>query len=129
MRLALSGASSRLAPGDLFVYLDTGPGGTTQPFIPVALPVTGATVTLPETLQADVLIWVQTAEQATVLRWDSGAAGGGAWSGATPLPAGQFHFYGGRPGGQLDLSLPFELLGLTPASPLGLIVLRGARAG
>ena len=120
LRLALSGASSRLAPGDLFVYLDTGPGGTTQPFIPVALPVTGAAVTLPDTLQADVLIWVKSADEATVLRWD---AGGGGWTGATPLPRRHLQFYGGPPGGQVDLALPFELLGLTPGSPLGLIVL------
>ena len=116
LRLAWSGASWHLGDGDLFVYLDTGPGGTTQPFIPVALPVADATVTLPATLQADVLIWVQTADQATLLRWD-----GSAWSGATPLTARQFHFDAGRLGGQLDMVLPFELLGLTPASSLGLI--------
>ena len=73
-------------------------------------------MTLPATLQADVLIWVQTADQATLLRWD-----GSAWSGATPLTAHQFHFDAGQLGGQIDMVLPFELLGLTPASSLGLI--------
>ena len=121
MRLAFTGATGHLTGGDLFVYLDTGPGGTTQPYIPLELPLLGATVTLPAGLQADVLIWAPTADQATLLRWDGAAAGGGAWSGATPLTTQQFHFDAGRFGGQVDMVLPFELLGVTPASSLGLI--------
>jgi uncharacterized repeat protein (TIGR01451 family) len=116
LRLAWTGARWHVGNGDLFAYLDTKPGGTTQLYIPVALPVLGEAVALPATLQADVMIWLQTADQATVLRWD-----GSAWTDPTPLTAEQLHFDGGRLGGQIDMVLPFELLGVTPNSSLGLI--------
>ena len=46
---------------------------------------------------------------------------GSAWTDPTPLTAEQRHFDGGRLGGQIDMVLPFELLGVTPNSSLGLI--------
>ena len=116
VRLAWSGASWHIGNGDLFVYLDTGPGGTKQLYIPIELPVIGAEVGLPATMEADAVLWVQTPEQATLLRWD-----GGAWTDAELLTADQLHFGAGQFGAQLDMYLPFDLLGLSPESSLGLI--------
>ena len=103
--------------GDLFVYLDTGPGGTQQVFTPYATPENGTVITLPEGLGADYLVWVRSSSQATLLAWN------GAWSEVRSLGAGEFRFDGSRRAGQTDLYLPFELLGLSPASSLGLLAL------
>ena len=102
--------------GDLFIYLDTGPGGTTSTFTPESAAITGTTVTLPPDVLADALIWVRDASTAVLLRWD-----GSAWSGSTPLTDAQFRFDGGRNGGQTDLYLPFELLGIPAGASLGLL--------
>ena len=58
LRLAWAGANWSV-DGDLFLYLDTGPGGTTSTFSPYPVAAGGTTVVLPDDLQADVLIWVQ----------------------------------------------------------------------
>ena len=103
--------------GDLFVYLDTGPGGTQQVFTPYATPENGTVISLPEGLGADYLVWARSSSQATLLAWN------GAWSEVKALGADEFRFDGSRRAGQTDLYLPFELLGLSPASSLGLLAL------
>ena len=56
--------------GDLFLYLDTGPGGTNSTFTPYPVAVTGTLATLPTEMQADAMIWVQDAGTASLLRWN-----------------------------------------------------------
>jgi hypothetical protein len=116
LRLAWTGANWS-GDGDLFIYLDTGPGGTTGTFTPESVAITGTTVVLPSDMQADALIWVPDSQTATLLRWN-----GSAWSAndnAIYLDDAQFRFDGGRNGGQTDLYLPFERLGRRPAGPAG----------
>ena len=102
--------------GDLFLYLDTGPGGTNGTFTPYPVAVTGTLVTLPPEIQADALIWVQDASTASLLRWH-----GTDWTVERQLAGEQFRFNGGRNGDQTDLYLPFELLGLNAGGPLGVL--------
>ena len=116
LRLAWTGANWN-GMGDLFVYLDTGPGGTRQIFTPYATPENGTTISLPEGLNADHLVWVRSSAEATLLAWNGG------WSEVKALDAGEFRFDASRRDGQTDLYLPFELLGLSPASSLGLLAL------
>jgi uncharacterized repeat protein (TIGR01451 family) len=113
LRLAWTGANWS-GDGDLFIYLDTGPGGTNSTFTPYPVGEAGTTVVLPPDLQADVLIWVQDPRTASLLRWD-----GNGWAVGSQLTAEQFRFDGARDGGQTDLYLPFELLGLNAGDPLG----------
>jgi uncharacterized repeat protein (TIGR01451 family) len=113
LRLAWAGANWS-DDGDLFIYLDTGPGGTNSTFTPHPVAAGGTTVVLPDDLQADVLIWVQDARTAGLLRWN-----GSDWAVDSLLTAEQFRFDGALNGGQTDLYLPFELLGLKSGDPLG----------
>ena len=69
LRLAWTGANWS-DDGDLFIYLDTGPGGTNSTFTPYPVAASGTTVILPDDLQADALIWVQDASTASLLRWN-----------------------------------------------------------
>lgn len=118
LRLAWTGANWN-TDGDLFIYLDTGAGGTDSVFTPHPPAATGALASLPAGMGADNLIWVQDGRTATLLRWD---AGSGAWVVAAPLSAEQYRFDLSRRGGQTDFYLPFELLGLSgPAAALGLL--------
>ena len=60
--------------GDLFVYLDTGPGGTTASSTRPGR--RGGAVQLSnEAMQADTLVWVQDAHTAALLHWDGSAWG------------------------------------------------------
>ena len=102
--------------GDLFLYLDTGPGGTNGTFTPYPVAVTGTLVTLPPEIQADALIWVQDASTASLLRWH-----GTDWAVERQLAGEHFRSNGGRNGDQTDLYLPFELLGLNAGGPLGVL--------
>ncbi len=115
LRLAWTGADWS-GGGDLFLYLDTVPGGTSTTFTPYTVPVSDTLVTLPPALQADVLIWVQDSSTAGLLRWDESA-----WITDTLLSPDQYRFDGGRNGGQTDLVLPFGLLGTTQGASLGLL--------
>jgi hypothetical protein len=69
---------------------------------------------------ADYLVWVRSSEQASLLRWQDGTSGS-AWQTVMPLTADQFRFDPSHLGGQTDLYLPFELLGLTPSSSLSVL--------
>ena len=120
LRLAWTGANWN-GDGDLFIYLDTGAGGTNSTFTPDSVAATGTTVTLPPDMLADALIWVRDASTAVLLRWDGNAWAPGDGEGSTPLTDAQFRFDGGRNGGQTDLYLPFELLGIPAGASLGLL--------
>jgi sugar lactone lactonase YvrE len=107
--------------GDLFIYFDTGSGGATTLFNPYTAT---ATIQLPPGLTANALIWVEDTTTASLYTWN-----GSAWSLASTLTTAQFRF---TPALQLpdhlipdylitDLSLPFSLLSLTPASSLRLL--------
>ncbi len=115
LRLAWTGAFWG-ADSDLFIYLDTVPGGTDQVFTPAPVAVTGTVASLPAGLGADTLVWVQDAHTASLLRWD-----GSAWANAAPLSAAQYRFDATMGDAQTDLYLPFDLLGMTPGAPLGLL--------
>jgi Concanavalin A-like lectin/glucanases superfamily/Bacterial TSP3 repeat/Bacterial Ig-like domain len=115
LRLAWTGANWS-DDGDLFVYLDTGPGGTNSTLSPYTVGSGGTTVILPAGLLADVLIWVHDPGAASLLRWNDSE-----WAVDRQLTAEQFRFDGALRGGQTDLYLPFELLGLSPGDPLGLL--------
>ncbi|MGD8463961.1 MAG: hypothetical protein PVI09_08840 [Anaerolineae bacterium] len=114
LRLTWTGANWH-GDGDLFVYLDTAAGGTGTTFAPQPV-VSGTVILLPDDFAADALVWVQDGTTARLLRWD-----GGQWAAETTLSAEQYRFDGGRRGGQTDLYLPFDLLGLSPGSPLGMV--------
>ena len=60
-------------------------------------------------------------EHRRLLRWDGSAWAPGDGEGSTPLTDAQFRFDGGRNGGQTDLYLPFELLGIPAGASLGLL--------
>ncbi len=80
------------------------------------MPVSGTLVTLPAGLEADALIWVQESSTAGLLRWD-----GSAWALQAGLTPDQYRFDAALNGGQTDLYLPFELLGITEGGTLGLL--------
>ncbi|MFN2167321.1 MAG: hypothetical protein ACK2U9_13780, partial [Anaerolineae bacterium] len=118
LRLAWTGASWSI-DGDLFVYLDTMPGGTDSLYDPGGA-AAGGVQTSNQAMEADYLVWVQDAHTATLLRWD-----GGAWVAEAELSEELYRFDPGREGGQTDLYLPFDLMGLTSASSLGLLAIAG----
>jgi hypothetical protein len=117
LRLAWTGANWN-GDGDLFIYLDTAADGTTGAFTPYPVAAGGTPVSLPSEMRADVLIWVQDGRTASLLRWK-----GSAWALESQLSAEQFRFDAGLNGGQTDLYLPFDLLGLSAGAPLGLLAL------
>ncbi len=102
LRLAWEGANWG-SDGELFIYLDTQTGGSTTAFNPHP---ENTTVTLPDAMAADYLIWVRDAETASLLSWD-----GTQWDFDTALTAeaGQYGFAAGH----TDLHIPFNLLGIT----------------
>ncbi|MFN2167021.1 MAG: Ig-like domain repeat protein, partial [Anaerolineae bacterium] len=115
LRMAWTGANWSV-DGDLFVYLDTGPGGTTSTFNPYPVAAGGTTIILPPDMQADLLIWVQDPDTAALMRWN-----GSEWATDTQLRATQFRFEAAQRGGQTDFYLPFDLLGLEAGDPLGML--------
>ena len=100
------------------MYLDTGPGGTRQVFTPYATPENGTVISLPARPGRRL-----PRLGALVRGGDAAGAGTAAWSEVKALGAGEFRFDASRRDGQTDLYLPFELLGLSPASSLGLLAL------
>jgi hypothetical protein len=74
LALAWTGANWE-GDGDLFVYLDTQAGGALTAYNPYTDTLRGALVVLPpldsgQWLRADLLVWVQDADTASLLRWD-----------------------------------------------------------
>lgn len=138
LRLAWTGANW-YAEGDLFVYLDTQPGGAMQLYNPYTGTLTDTTIYLPGnfpppdtsewpefevvrqfqmitpllglTMQADYLVWVEDSDTATLLSWN-----GSAWVTDTVLSDGHYRLSYGRiddaPLHITDLYLPFSLLGI-----------------
>ncbi|MFL7810682.1 MAG: LamG-like jellyroll fold domain-containing protein, partial [Anaerolineae bacterium] len=136
LRLAWTGANwgtpatASLGDGDLFIYLDTQSGGTSQaynpynaytgtlvylpgitpPANPTGIPRAGAAAPL---MEADYLVWVTDSETAWLWRWD-----GSEWVTQTQLSDAQYRFDPARNSGQTDLVLPFSLIGLTAGGSL-----------
>jgi uncharacterized repeat protein (TIGR01451 family) len=114
LRLTWTGANWS-GDGDLFLYLDTADGGTETTLAPHPV-ISGTLILLPDDFEADTLVWVQDTTAATLLHWD-----GSQWAAEATLSSEQYRFDGGRSGGQTDLYLPFDLLGIGAGSPLGLV--------
>jgi len=113
LRMTWTGANWT-SNGDLFVYLDVAPGGTTTAYNPygagpaIHLPGVTPTTTV-GAMAADYLVWVRDAQTATLLRWN-----GSAWVVASDMAQNaQFQFIAGVNDGQTDLYLPFSLLGIS----------------
>lgn len=96
--------------GDLFIYLDTGAGGATQLYNPYPTP---AAIDLPPGMAAKYVVWVQDETTAQLLQ----ASGGGGWNVVANLGAANFRLTGDL----THLYLPFSLLGISNASPLGVV--------
>ncbi len=109
--------------GDLFVYFDAvDASGATVAHNPYTTTASGV-ITLPaqggRQMAADYLVWVQDADNATLLAWD-----GGAWTEAVT------DTLSGPPYYQLDttlhpvhtdLALPFSWLGITETTPIKMV--------
>jgi uncharacterized repeat protein (TIGR01451 family) len=113
LRLAWTGASWS-GDGEMYIYMDTGPGGASTLFAPNPAP--GAPQISLNAGQADWLVRVQDHETAELMRWD-----GGAWVVQAALGPERFRFNAGLRGGETDLYLPFELLGMAAGAPLGVL--------
>ncbi|MEE8392580.1 MAG: proprotein convertase P-domain-containing protein, partial [Anaerolineae bacterium] len=124
LRLAWTGGDWD-TDGDLFIYLDTQPGGTSVAYNPYTATLTNTLLYLPgvtptsvqtDAMQADYLVWVEDSETAWLLRW-----GGSDWITQTALSSAQYRFdrslidptvNAGR-AGQTDLYLLFDQIGVT----------------
>ena len=117
LRLTWTGASWN-ADGDLFVTLDTEPGGTTTAFNPYT---DTAEIDLPGGMDADALIWVQDEATAELWQWD-----GAAWVFTAGLTSDHVAAIGDR----TDLYLPFNLLGIADptTTPLNLLAFASEEA-
>ncbi|MCJ7551391.1 MAG: LamG domain-containing protein [Anaerolineae bacterium] len=126
-------ATASLGDGDLFVYLDTQPGGTSQAFNPYSV-YTGTVVFLPGVtppanpagipragiaaplMEADYMVWVTDSETAWLWRWEAGE-----WITQTLLSDTQVRFEPALNDGQTDLILPFDLISLATGGSLDLV--------
>jgi hypothetical protein len=119
-----SGGGLGQGDGDLFIYLDTGPGGSTTAFAPygaegTALHMPGVTPTsTADALTADALVWVRDVETALLLRWEDAT---NRWAFDGPLDDAAYRFEAEVNGGQTDLYLRFDQLDLTPGGSLDLV--------
>ena len=116
LRLAWTGTNWDTA-GDLFIYLDTGPGGTRQVYDPFAA---GYKITLPDGMLADHLIWVKSGSTARLLNWR------GSWvASAEPFALDSFRWSsaGGTWSGLSDLYLDFDQVGLQAGGSLSLLAI------
>jgi len=114
LRLAWSGANWNVS-GDLFIYLDTTTGGVTTTLSPYLSTMTNTVISLPDGMAADTVIWVQDAATALLLRWD-----GSDWM-ASLLPENHYQFDPALNNGQVNLYLPFDLIGLTAGGSLDIV--------
>jgi hypothetical protein len=113
LRLAWTGANWS-ADGDLFIYLDVGPGGTGSVFTPYPAPTENGVYLA--AADADRVVWVQDSHTASLLRWD-----GATWITDTLLTDAEYRFNPSLRDGQSDLYLPFALLGTDPSSHVGVL--------
>ncbi|HNT75040.1 MAG TPA: Ig-like domain-containing protein, partial [Anaerolineae bacterium] len=128
LRMTWTGASWD-SDGDLFVYLDTQPGGATQAYNPYPATINSTAILLPvqrtisvthqaaplspraarataaEQMEADALIWVRDSVSATLLLWN-----GSAWTAADGLA---YAFDATLDAPTTDLRVPFDALGIT----------------
>ena len=133
LRLAWVGANWN-AEGDLFVYLDTAPGGAETLYDPYPATMTNTTIYLPGNLpsvdtsgwpafdqmrqlqlslplegwsmQADYVLWVEDGSNVTLLSWN-----GGTWVVDTILDPDLYQV--DVASGRTDLYLPFSLIGIS----------------
>jgi hypothetical protein len=112
LRMVWEGADLA-AGGDLFIYLDTAGGGATRLYDPYA----GTTaIDLPTGMAADYVIWVQDDVTADLLQYS-----GSAWSTVMALGPANFRHQLGTLPLLADIYLPFNLLGISNGSSLGLL--------
>jgi hypothetical protein len=121
LRLVWTGANWDYA-GDLFIYLDTALGGAVQafnPFTGTGVVTTGIEFPANLNFGADSLIWVEDADTAHFLTWNSGSED---WD-ISLLSPNYYRFDEGLHAGHTDLYLPFDLIGVTNplTNPLALI--------
>jgi subtilisin-like proprotein convertase family protein len=120
LRLAWTGANWNI-DGDLFIYLDTQPGGAATAFDPYRTLTATTMISFPTGMAADTLLWVRDAATALLLQWD-----GAQWITPTLLSSAMHQFDAALNGGQTDLYVPFDLLGLDPQNALSLVALAAA---
>jgi uncharacterized repeat protein (TIGR01451 family) len=132
LRLTWEGANWR-TEGDLFVYLDTQPGGSTRAYNAYVETISNTTILLPnltpvtqtraaqptraairatgtegEAIGADYMVWMQDPEIATLMRWNAISA---TWQ--TVTETWSYHFEQLDASGITDLYLPFDALGIS----------------
>ena len=102
------------------MYLDTGPGGTRQLFTPYATPENGhGDLAARRPWRPTTWSGCARPTQATLLRWEGGGWSRGQGAAAPASSASTPRGAAARP----TCYLPFDLLGLSPASSLGLLAL------
>ncbi len=129
--------------GDMFLYLDTRPGGADRLFNPypadqeTVLYLPGNTpdptpaansspgsskgresLAANPVMGADLVVWVEDAHDATLYRWD-----GSAWQLESALDDSNYRFASGQGAGTTDLLLPFSLMNIVEpeTAALGLL--------
>ena len=112
LRLAWTGANWD-SDGDLFVYFDTVPGGTTTAYNPYTT--TAPTIGLPaqngHQLAADYLLWVEDAYTFALMHWEEVT---GTWEAVDPpLSADAYQLDTTLDPPVTDLRIPFDKLGIT----------------
>ncbi len=107
LRLTWTGANWD-RDGDLFIYLDTTPGGTDTTYNP--FPATQP-ITVYIAINADYLIWVRDSQTATLLRWDDQRGWVEGDSGAL-----SYYFDPNLSTPHTDLLVPFAALGISDTS-------------
>jgi subtilisin-like proprotein convertase family protein len=123
LRLAWTGANWN-SDGDLFVYLDTRPGGASTLFDPYLATISNTLIYLPDGFEADIVVWVRDSSTALFLDW---AGSGWVFQGA--LSDEQYAFDPALNDGQTDLYLPFSILGLVAGDSLDLLALASEEGG
>jgi hypothetical protein len=116
LRFAWDGANWA-GDGDLFIYLDTAPGGADTLFNPYG---DGVEIRFPgengDAFEADFVLMLEDGGNAGLYEWD-----GDAWVQVQVLTADDFKLLNKH----TDLLLPFSWLGLDPSQPLKLLAVAG----
>ncbi len=119
LRLAWSGANWE-RDGDLFVYFDTEPGGTSVAYDPYLTKT--ATITLPN-MAADYLLWAKDQDTVAMIHWDSGSQ---TWQFVTPaFPSEYYNLDTTLTPPVTDIYIPFSMLNIshTATTSLKLVAL------